>query len=280
MTDRSNDAPDEDLEPTQPMPTGDEPAESAATPADDAAPVDEATPVGDEIAEEAPDLTDAQLDAATEGAVAEVDAEDAGLGVDEADVEEALEADAEADEAADDAADDVAAESEAEEAAEPPAEAEPALPRGARARAEALRARERAAREAREARAAQSQRRGFRRPREEAAQPSSKAAFPIDPSLRIKDPVSTAFVAASVLVFLGIFLYAMAFGKKGAFTPERTPRPTPSIVAPSGSPGASGSPSPSGSAVPSGATGSAAPSAGTSGPAASTAPSASPAPLQ
>ena len=109
-------------------------------------------------------------------------------------------------------------------------------------------------------------------------QPSARTPFAIDPALRIKDPISAAFVAATILVFLGIFLYAMAFGKKGAFTPERTPRPTPIVsIAPSGSPGASGSPGPSGSAAPSGTTGSPAPSAAPTG-AASTAPSPSPPP--
>ena len=108
-------------------------------------------------------------------------------------------------------------------------------------------------------------------------QPSARTPFAIDPAMRIKDPISAAFVAATILVFLGIFLYAMAFGKKGAFTPERTPRPTPIVsIAPSGSPGAA-SPGPSGSAAPSGTTGSPAPSAAPTG-AASTAPSPSPPP--
>jgi hypothetical protein len=129
---------------------------------------------------------------------------------------------------------------------------------GARARAEEA-ARIRAAREAGGGRA-------------RAAKPT-RTAFPIDPALRIKDPASGAFVLGSILVFLLIFLNAMAFGRGGAFTPERTPRPAPIVTpgpsvspGPSASPGSSASPAPSGSAAPS-----AAPSPST--PASSAAPS-------
>ena len=50
-----------------------------------------------------------------------------------------------------------------------------------------------------------------------------RTAFPIDPALRIKDPLSAAFVIAAIVVFVLIFLNAMAFGRGGAFTPVKTP---------------------------------------------------------
>jgi hypothetical protein len=57
------------------------------------------------------------------------------------------------------------------------------------------------------------------------------------------------FVAGTILVFVLIFLNAMAFGHGGAFTPTRAPEtPGPTVsAAPSASPGASGSAAPSGS---------------------------------
>lgn len=75
---------------------------------------------------------------------------------------------------------------------------------------------------------------------------TGRLAFTIDPALRIRDRTSTVFVAGSTLAFIGIFLYAMAFGKGGAFTPVRTPAP---IVSPS--PGASPTVAPSSSVEPS-----------------------------
>lgn len=66
----------------------------------------------------------------------------------------------------------------------------------------------------------------------------------IDPSLRIRDRVSQAFVILVVLVYLAIFLNAMAFGHGGAFT--TTPQPT-VASSESASPGASGSSAPAAS---------------------------------
>jgi hypothetical protein len=67
--------------------------------------------------------------------------------------------------------------------------------------------------------------------------------IPLDPSLRIRDRASQAFVILAVLVYLAIFLNAMAFGHGGAFT--TTPQPTVAASS-SASPGASGaSPAPS-----------------------------------
>lgn len=59
----------------------------------------------------------------------------------------------------------------------------------------------------------------------------------LDPSLRIRDRASQAFVILAVLVYLAIFLNAMAFGHGGAFT--TTPQPTVAASS-SASPGASG----------------------------------------
>jgi len=169
------------------------------------APDDAAGESTEERAEEAPDLTDADLAAATEDAEFEVEGglEDGGRDEDEG----------------------------REEADSAPAAV---APLGARARAEQARAR--AAARAEEAR-------GGRAPR------ATRTQLPIDPSLRIKDPTSAVFVAGTILVFVLIFLNAMAFGHGGAFSPTRapaTPAPTES-AAPSGSPGASGSATPSGS---------------------------------
>jgi hypothetical protein len=47
----------------------------------------------------------------------------------------------------------------------------------------------------------------------------SAPPFPIDESLRIKDPISAWFVGIAIAVFLLIFLSAMAFRRHGAFTP-------------------------------------------------------------
>ena len=71
----------------------------------------------------------------------------------------------------------------------------------------------------------------------------TRTPFAIDPALRIKDPASTGFVVATIIVFLLIFLNAMAFGKGGAFTVVPTRAPAPSVApVPSVSPGPSGSP--------------------------------------
>src|SRR5262245_5249708 len=189
MTERPNDAPGDDLE------------AAALEPA--------------EVAEEASDLTDAEIAAATEDAELEV------VG-DNDDAEAVLE---------DEEAEDEEAAEQAEEAGEELATAAPAAPPlGARARAEQARAR------AAEAHIAKGPR-------------STRTPFPIDPSLRIKDPASTVFVAGTILVFVLIFLKAMAFGHGGAFTPTHRPAtPVPTVsAAPSGSPGASGSAAPSSS---------------------------------
>jgi hypothetical protein len=86
----------------------------------------------------------------------------------------------------------------------------------------------------------------------------ARTVFAVDPALRIKDPVSAAFVVGTVLVFALIFANALAFGRGGAFHPLPTPAPiateAPTAVpsaGPSGSPGASGSPAPSPSISPS-----------------------------
>ncbi len=86
----------------------------------------------------------------------------------------------------------------------------------------------------------------------------------IDPSLRIRDRVSEAFVIGTLAIFGAILVGTLAFGHGGAFTVVPTPRPTVNITpAPSGSVSPSGSPeaSPSGSPE---ASPSAAPSAGAS----------------
>jgi hypothetical protein len=84
----------------------------------------------------------------------------------------------------------------------------------------------------------------------------ARTVFAVDPSLRIKDPVSAAFVVGTVLVFVLIFANAMAFGHGGAFTKVPTPAPIASPGAspsegPSSSPGAPGSPAVSPSIAPS-----------------------------
>lgn len=174
-------------------------------------------PAGEAAAEpeDAADLTDAQLAAATDFAEAEVDE-------DEADEERGIDDDAEGEE------DDFE-----------PDELEPAPP------PRRLSARERA--EEYERRGAAAGRRGPREPK------AQRTQFPIDPALRIKDPVSSYYVAGSIAVFVLILLYAMAFGHQGAFTPRPTPRPTPAVTAApsvSASPGASGSAAPSASVAP------------------------------
>ncbi len=81
---------------------------------------------------------------------------------------------------------------------------------------------------------------------------STKArAVVIDPSLRIRDRVSEAFVIGTLVVFGAILLNALAFGHGGAFT--TLPTAAPSIVvtpAPSGSVAPSGSPNASPSSSP------------------------------
>jgi hypothetical protein len=48
----------------------------------------------------------------------------------------------------------------------------------------------------------------------------------IDPALRIRDRASEIFVAGTVLIFVAIFFYAMAFGHGGALSPKPTPLPS------------------------------------------------------
>jgi hypothetical protein len=84
----------------------------------------------------------------------------------------------------------------------------------------------------------------------------ARTVFAVDPALRIKDPVSAAFVVGTVLVFVLILANALAFGHGGAFTPLPTPTPIATTApapstGPSGSPGASGSPAASPSIAPS-----------------------------
>lgn len=212
MTDRSNDAPGE----TDP---------EGMTP--------------EEVVEEAPDLTDAQLDAASNAAESQVEfAEAEGETLAEAD-----EDDAEL-EGGDDGG-----ETEVVTAAP--------VRLGARQRAAQAAAAKAAAAE-----------RGARAPKTE-----TRTTFPIDPALRIKDRASAAFVLASILFFVLIFVNAMAFGRGGAFTvvptstPFVSPSPAPSVSpGPSGSAATPGSPgaSPAGSSAASAGT-SSAPSAGPSG---------------
>lgn len=86
----------------------------------------------------------------------------------------------------------------------------------------------------------------------------ARTVFAVDPALRIKDPVSAAFVVGTVIVFVLILANALAFGHGGAFHPLATPTPiateaptaVPSAGA-SGSPGASASPAVSPSIAPS-----------------------------
>jgi hypothetical protein len=80
------------------------------------------------------------------------------------------------------------------------------------------------------------------------AAPGRSRAFAIDPSLRIRDRASELFVIGAILVFVGIFLYSLAYGRGGALTPQRTQPPPASVSpapsgAPSGSPSTSGAPS-------------------------------------
>jgi len=174
-------------------------------------------PGDDAAAEEAPDLSDAQLDAATNAAEAEVEEDEAGG---ETMAESEL-----IDEELDGQAGDDGDSEEAELA--------PAAP-------VRVGARQRAA-EAAAARAASA----GRGPKVRAA---TRTAFPIDPALRIKDPASAIFVVASVIVFVLIFLNAMAFGHGGAFNPVPTATPFVSAAptaSPAASPGASGSTAPS-----------------------------------
>jgi hypothetical protein len=178
---------------------------------------------GDEAAaEEAPDLSDAQLVAATDAAEAEVEEDEAGgetIAESEI-VDEQLDGGDVEDEAGD------VGDFEA-------AGVVPATP-------VRVGARQRAA-EAAAARAAAA----GRGPKVRAA---TRVAFPIDPAMRIKDPASAIFVVASVIVFVLIFLNAMAFGHGGAFNPVPTPTPFVSAAptaSPAASPGASGSAAPS-----------------------------------
>ncbi len=167
--------------------------------------------------DDAPDLTDAQLEAATHASEAEVE-EDAAGGETMAEaelVDEELAEDEEAEEVADD-------------------DGMPAAPPvrvGARQRAAEA--------------AAQRAASAGRGPKTKAAQ---RTAFAIDPALRIKDPASAIFVVGSIALFVVIFLNAMAFGHGGAFNPIPTPTPFVS-AAPTASPAAS--PAASGSAAPS-----------------------------
>lgn len=212
--------------------------------------------------EESADLTDAQLEAANDDAAFELEERQAGE-------EPTLDAEAAEDEAELEETEREESELEvAEEAAED--EGMPAAP-------VRVGARQRAA-EAAAARAAAATR-GPKAPK------PTRTPFAIDPALRIRDSASSAFVLASIVAFLLIFLSAMAFGRGGAFTVRPTPTPIVSqSPAPSRSPGPSGSVAPSGSpaastapsAAPSGPP-SAAPSAapGSSTPASTAAPSAS-----
>lgn len=176
--------------------------------------------------EDSADLTDAQLGAASDAAQTEIDeAEAGGESMPEAEAVDDDLTDAEI-EAAEAEEDEVAEETATDEGM-PPA---PPVRVGARQRAA----------EAAAARAAAAAR-GPKGPK------AARTAFPIDPALRIKDPTSAAFVGASIIVFLLIFLNAMAFGHGGAFTTVKTPAP---IV--SQSPGASSSPGASGSIAPTG----------------------------
>lgn len=75
-----------------------------------------------------------------------------------------------------------------------------------------------------------------------AAKPTKAKAVVLDPSLRIRDRVSSIFVIGTLVVFLAIFANALAFGHGGAFSATPTPAPTAN---------ASLGPNPSGAASPS-----------------------------
>ena len=82
----------------------------------------------------------------------------------------------------------------------------------------------------------------------------ARTVFAVDPSLRIMDSVSAAFVVGTVLVFVLILANALAFGHGGAFHPLATPTPIETLAptevpsaGPSGSPAASPSIGPSAS---------------------------------
>jgi len=95
-----------------------------------------------------------------------------------------------------------------------------------------------------------------RGPRLRGPKPAEHTPYAVDPSQRIRDPWSAAFVAISVAVFGLILAYALLLGRGGAFTPIATPTPVPTVApesaAPSGSlaPSASASTEPSGSIAP------------------------------
>jgi len=94
-----------------------------------------------------------------------------------------------------------------------------------------------------------------RGPRIRGPKPAEHTPYAVDPSLRIRDPWSAAFVALSVGVFGAILAFALLFGHGGVFTPIPTPTPVPTAAAetpePSGSVGPSGSVEPSGTPGPS-----------------------------
>lgn len=91
---------------------------------------------------------------------------------------------------------------------------------------------------------------------------SRSRGFSIDPSLRVRDRASSAFVIGTVLVFLLIFLNALAFGHGGAFSAPPTSVPSvsagpqssaspPALESPTASPAGSPGTSPAGSGTPS-----------------------------
>ena len=90
-----------------------------------------------------------------------------------------------------------------------------------------------------------------REARARGARMAAPVASPSDQAVHVDDRISKVFVAATVLVFLLIFLNGMLLGKGGALSPSPTPTPVPSTTAtPSGSPVGSASPGASGSASP------------------------------
>jgi hypothetical protein len=95
-----------------------------------------------------------------------------------------------------------------------------------------------------------------RGPRPRGPKPAEHTPYAVDPSQRIRDPWSAAFVAISVAVFGLILAYALLLGRGGALTPIPTPTPIPTVapesVAPSSSVAPSTSVEPSGSIAPSG----------------------------
>lgn len=81
---------------------------------------------------------------------------------------------------------------------------------------------------------------------------ASGTTVSVDPSLRITDRVSSLFVIASIVFFVGVLANGILLGRGGLLVPSPTPTPVPSATAtPNPSPSATASPATSPSASPS-----------------------------